>query len=236
MGSRVATTLSRAQVERPLRGTRCRNRPGTVAADDLEIMEEEKKLMEALDEEDRQQRQRQAAAEEHERQSKADDAWLEEMTERVEARKYRDWEEWELHAAMTHPMGAPSGCQRVRVQGQVEAGPRQCMEWAIRPGETVQLQIQLMAASTPAADGEEGEGLAPLQASGQRDDGDRGPQHRGSEHTSNKGYEASGVHGPATEEIVHDGSEGANNVAPGKRKWSELPVTENVAVLEDSQV
>ena len=100
------------------------SRDDTVAVEDLEILEEEKKLMEALEEEDRQQCQRQVAAEELERmemqQSEVDNAWLEEMTEGEEARKYRDWGEWELQAAMKHPVGAPHGCQRVRVQGQVE--------------------------------------------------------------------------------------------------------------------
>ena len=115
------------------------------------------------------------------------------------------------------------------------------MEWAIRPGQAVQLQIQIMEASGQTADGgarcgEDGQGLAQLQAGGQQDGGDRGPQHRGHGHDSGGDHEVHGTNGPVKEEVASDVGDSAKDLAPGKGKWSELPVTEEVVVLEDSQV
>ena len=119
----------------------------------------------------------------------------------------------------------------------------------------MQRQIQIIAASSPTADGglrlgEEDQGFARLQAGGQQGGEDRGPQDRGRGH----GTRASGPDketftrpsgassgGPETwpgikEEVASDVGESAEDLAAGKRKWSDLPVHEEVVVREDSQV
>ena len=78
------------------------------------------------------------AAEEYETlrdsQDREDAALLEAVADQVEARKYREWEDWELQQAADHGSRVPPGRHRLLLRGRVDQGVSQSMMWTCAQG------------------------------------------------------------------------------------------------------
>ena len=206
-------------------------RTQTVEQGDLDVTEDELRLIREMEADEKNRDAVARAAEEYETlrdsQDREDAALLEAVADQVEARKYREWEDWELQQAADHGSRVPPGRHRLLLRGRVDQGVSQSMMWDLCPGQTLQINVTFTPGTSSATTessanvSKEGEAAASCGA-------DEGQGHV----VETGGATTSRVPSP-TEEVT-EGQQGSGS-GSGKRKWSGLN-PDDVVVLEDSQL
>ena len=200
-----------------------------VDEEDLDMLREEKLLAEELEAADRRMATRVAASESAPAQGSQDlDTQMELRVLEEQAAKYRQWEQWEMEAALDPPK---KRLRQTSVQMQLQGwvahrSQAQTMQWTLLPGQTLQLEVQMQVydrdAMEPAQSrtGHQGEGSAEGQ-------GAVGACVPGGDESSTSGTRVTGT----TESV--DGTTERPAEGSGLQGWSRLnPAC--AGVIEDS--
>ena len=206
-------------------------RTETVEQGDLDVTEDELRLIREMEEEEMRRDAVAKAAEEYETlrdsQDREDAALLEAVADQVEARKYRQWEDWELQQAADHGSRVPPGRHRLLLRGRVDQGVSQSMMWDLCPGQTLQIDVTFTPGTSSATMEQMVAGSPEGDAQASCDAGE------GQGRVVETG-EATTRRVPSPTEAVTEGPQGSGS-GSGKRKWPGLN-PEEVVVLEDSEL